>query len=649
MNSSYAIEPNAYLEPQVGSTGQAATRPLTVTEVFRSTVEKHGDRPCLHLKRPVDGVIPKEWKVWTWNEYYKDCIKFAKAMVHLKVSPFKVVNILGFNSPEWFIANCGSIFAGCIAAGIFATNLPEACEYISKHSKAEIIVVDGNKQLTKYKNVSNSMPHIKAVVVWGEQINPSIADEVGAKVYTFEEFIELGKDVSDDEIETRIAGSKPGNCCTLIYTSGTTGAPKACMLSHDNITWTVKSYLDNYLIMDHTERGISYLPLSHIAAQMMDIHCSIFLGCSVYFAQTDAMKGSIVKTMRDVRPTFFFGVPRVWEKFQEKMMEKGRELSTLQAIISRWAKSVGMAKSHAAQYGINEFVNPCSVFLASFLLKKIKEALGLDECRGCFTGAAPMTVETMNYFASIDIPIYEVYGTSECSGPHTVSAPGNWRVGSCGRELPGTESLIKPDTKELCMKGRHIFMGYMYMKEKTESTFTNDRYLLTGDMASFDKDGFMKIIGRIKELIVTAGGENVPPVLIEDEMKAAMPALSNCMVVGDKRKYLAMLISIRTEIDMDTGLPNDNLAKESLYIGKQIGSNAKTVQEVKNDPLWKQYFDDGMKKGNLKSTSNAQIIRKWALLPKDFSERGGDLTPTLKLKRSVVTKKCEDLINKLYE
>jgi len=230
-------------------------------------------------------------------------------------------------------------------------------------------------------------------------------------------------------------------------------------------------------------------------------------------------------------------------------------------------------------------------------------------------------------------------------------------VGTCGRPMPGTESLIAPSTGELCYRGRHIFMGYMYMPDKTAETIDEDGWLHSGDVAEFDScdradivkpSGFMRITGRIKELIITAGGENVPPVLIEDQMKAAMNALSNCMVIGDRRKYLAMVISLKTEMDPETGAPTDKLAPDSLFAGKAFGSSATTVAEAAKDPLWKKYFDDGMKAANGKTTSNAQIVQKWRLLPADFSEKTGELTPTMKLKRSVVAEKYSALIESIY-
>jgi long-chain-fatty-acid--CoA ligase ACSBG len=403
---------------------------------------------------------------------------------------------------------------------------------------------------------------------------------------------------------------------------------------------------------------VSYLPLSHIAAQIIDVHAPIHLGCALYFAQADALKGSLTLTLKDVKPTFFFGVPRVWEKIQEKMVQMGREKSATLRSISAWAKRIGTEKSRRAQYG-NGGGSPCNFWLANALVfKAVKGALGLDCAKCCFTGAAPISHDTLNYFASLDIPIYEVFGQSECTGPHTISHNGEWKIGSCGRPIPGSITKIVEGTKELCYKGRHIFMGYMYMPDKTAETIDADGFLHSGDVAEFDNDGkkeveegpsgFMRITGRIKELIITAGGENIPPVLIEEEMKSAMLAISNCMVIGDRRKFLTMLVSLKCEVNPETMEGTDKLAADSLYIGKEIGSNATTLGEVANDPKWTAYIDAGVKKANSKTTSNAQIVQKWKLLPVDFSEKAGDLTPTLKLKRSVVADKYSELIESMY-
>ena len=496
--------------------------------------------------------------------------------------------------------------------------------------------------------------------MWGEPINKTITENIGVPVYSWDDFLQLGAStIQDSDVDSRASDIKPGNCASLIYTSGTTGPPKAVMISHDNITWTAQNIIDHYMDLNHLDRIVSYLPLSHIAAQLIDVYAALTLGGATYFAQPDALKGSLTVTMKDVKPTFFFGVPRVWEKIQEKMVQMGRETTGIKKTLATWAKSVGAEHSRLGQYG-NGGGAPWGYGCANgLILSKIKAALGLDQTKGCFTAAAPIAPETLLYFASLDIPVYEVFGQSECTGPHTVSGPGKWKIGYCGRPLKGTESLVAKGSNELCYRGRHIFMGYMYMPDKTAETIDEEGFLHSGDIGEFDDNndsdipkgpsGFMKITGRIKELIITAGGENVPPVLIENEMKAAMVALSNCMVIGDKRKFLSMVVSLRVDVDMETGLPTDKLSKDSLFVAQQIGSTATTYTEAKIDPLWTSYVDKGVKTANGKTTSNAQIVQKWKWLPVDFSEKEGDLTPTLKLKRNVVAAKYEALIDSIYE
>jgi long-chain-fatty-acid--CoA ligase ACSBG len=284
----------------------------------------------------------------------------------------------------------------------------------------------------------------------------------------------------------------------------------------------------------------------------------------------------------------------------------------------------------------------------ALVFNTIKKKLGLHKSKANFTAAAPIAAETLNYFASLDIPVYEVFGQSECTGPHTVCAPGVWKVGSCGRPLYGTETRIEPDTKELCYRGRHIFMGYMHDPDKTKETFTADGFLRSGDVADFDKDenpqsvlggpsGFMKITGRIKELIIGAGGENIAPVLIENAMKAEMPCLSNVMVVGDKRKYLTMLVTLKQKMDPQTQgcLESGDLDSDSKHVGRQIGSEAKTVAEAQKCPKWKAYIDAGVKAANKVAINNASTVQKWSMCARDFTMPNGELTPTLKLKRNV--------------
>lgn len=308
-----------------------------------------------------------------------------------------------------------------------------------------------------------SVSSVKCFVVYGgETITEETKALFSVPIYTWEEFMVLGEHISESELDEREQAITPGHCATLIYTSGTTGPPKACMLSHDNITWTLQAFVDQVLPNpSHEDRIISYLPLSHIAAQLIDIHYSLTSGSCVYFAKRDALSGSLVNTLKVVRPTYFFGVPRVWEKMQEKMVHMSRGITGIKHMIASWAKRKGKERCTRAQYG-EDGGEPLFFGCANaFLLSKIKVGLGLDACKAFLTAAAPISEETLWYFASLNIPIYELFGQSESTSPHCSSKDDAWKIGKCGRPLRGTTTKIDGTTGELCMKGRHVFMGYM--------------------------------------------------------------------------------------------------------------------------------------------------------------------------------------------
>lgn len=329
--------------------------------------------------------------------------------------------------------------AGAIPAGIYTTSTSSACLFISDHSRADLVVLDGNEQLRKYAEISKDLPDLKAIVVWGsEALDLALVKQCSVPVYDWSAFLRVGVRLDNAEVLRRMRAQRPGECASLIYTSGTTGAPKAVMLSHDNITWTCQIFANEYVLGGMVPgRVVSYLPLSHVAAQMIDIHYCYYSGSTTYFAQPDALKGSLSTTLKEVRPTVFFGVPRVWEKMEEKLKEAGRFTTGVKKMLSTWAKRLGTAHCAMAQFG-ESGTTPWGYSLAKLVvLGKVKEALGLDECRAFFTAAAPISIETLKYFASLDIPVYELYGQSECTGPHTSSKFNQWKFGYCGRPLPG--------------------------------------------------------------------------------------------------------------------------------------------------------------------------------------------------------------------
>ncbi|KAJ7416800.1 Long-chain-fatty-acid--CoA ligase ACSBG2 [Pitangus sulphuratus] len=554
--------------------GAGSEPPKTVHQLFQEAVNKYGDYYALASKKG------GQWVRLTYKMYYDECCKAAKSFLKLGLQRFHGVGILGFNSAEWFIADIGAILAGGFAVGIYTTNSPEACHYVAENCSADVIVVENQKQLQKILEIEDRLPQLKAIVQYGEEIK-----------------------------------EKRPNLYSLTWTALVAG--RSIMLTDPK---------------ERQEQVISYLPLSHIAAQMSDIWSAMTFGVQVYFAQPDALKGSLVETMREVRPTAFLGVPRVWEKMEEKMKSVGMKSSALRRKVASWAKGVGLQTNLKRMNGYSEV--PVNFRLAKHLVyRKVRKALGLDRCTKCYTGAAPITRETLEFFLSLNIPVLELYGMSESSGPHTISLPHAFKLTSCGKALPGCQTLIhKPDrdgTGEICFSGRHIFMGYLNMEDKTKEAIDEDGWLHSGDLGKHDKDGFLYITGRIKELIITAGGENIPPVPIEDAVKNAVPIISNAMLVGDKAKFLAMLLTLKCKVDAETGEPGDELTPEALEYCQKLGSKATKVSEIisSKDKAIYAAIQKGITAVNEGATSNAQKVQKWVLLEKDFSLFGGELGP----------------------
>ncbi|KAK1157148.1 long-chain-fatty-acid--CoA ligase ACSBG2-like isoform X1 [Acipenser oxyrinchus oxyrinchus] len=631
---------------RMGDSGQAAEPAITVNQMFLQTVEQYGDKVALASK---DG---DNWNRLTYKDYYQRCRTAAKSFLKLGLERYHGVGILGFNSPEWFIADIGAILAGGFAVGIYTTNSPEACQYVAENCKANVLVVENHKQLQKILQIQDKLPHVKAIIQYKDALK-----EKKPNLYTWAEFMEMGTDVPDSQLDEIIASQKPNQCCTLIYTSGTTGQPKGVMLSHDNITWTA-SATGKTVKLTHAceaqEVVVSYLPLSHIAAQMIDIWLPIKHGGVIYFAQPDALKGSLAITLKEVRPTAFMGVPRVWEKMQEKMKSVGAKSSTVQRRVASWAKDVGLQTNLNKMHGNSSL--PFSYRLAKkVVFKKVRKALGLDRCTKCYTGAAPITKDTLEFFLSLDIPVYELYGMSESTGPHTISIPSAHRLTSCGKVISGCETKIfTPDSEgngEICFWGRHVFMGYLNMEDKTEESLDSDGWLHSGDLGKHDKEGFLFITGRIKELIITAGGENIPPVPTEDALKEVLPVISNAMLIGDKKKFLSMLLTLKCNVNPDSGEPEDELTPEAIEFCQKLGSKAVKVSDIAGgkDRAVHNAIQEGIDRVNEQASSNAQKIQKWTILEKDFSLPGGELGPTMKLKRPVVMKMYKDQIDNFYK
>ena len=629
------VKADGTVKLRLGDSDPDNREPISVPSLLKSVAAKAGDHLALTVKR--EG----QWVKWTYQDYLADVENAAKGFIKLGLESRSGVGIIGFNSPEWFISDLAAVFAGGMAAGIYPTNNPEACKYIMKNCRANILVAEDEKQVDKFLPYLSEMPDLKAIIQYTG--TPKGKDVIG-----WADLIELGKKTSDDLLRDRLEQIAINQCCHLVYTSGTTGSPKGVMLSHDNLTFTAKMLCDIFEMKDKIERLVSYLPLSHVAANICDLFVMLTCSSTVYFADKNALKGTLKKTLQEALPTLFFGVPRVWEKFHEKMLEVGRQNKGWKQDVGTWAKKTGLEHNRNLLNGAGQGAFSIKYKIANAVVfSKVKAQLGLNKCQRFYAAAAPMSKENLEYFLSLDFRILEIYGMSECSGPQLSNTHENQRIGTIGKELPGFHNKISKSGEILAL-GRHVMMGYLENEEKTREAFDEDGWLKSGDVGKIDSDGFVSITGRFKELIITAGGENIPPVLLEDNIKAALPCLSNAMVIGDRRKFLSCLLTLKVEVDPDTLEPTDVLSPCTLDWLQSIESPAKTIQDCLIDKRVKDAIQEGINEANKKAASNAQKIQKWSFLLKDFSVPGAELGPTLKVKRHVVQQKYQHEIEAFY-
>jgi long-chain-fatty-acid--CoA ligase ACSBG len=634
--------PNEFREINLTSDYPNNIEVKTVVQQFQETVNFYGNKTAFKYEEN------EEWVNITWNKYNDLVNQSTKSLIKFGISANQGVAIHGFNSYQWIVANLAAIFSKGLSVGIYPTNGPEVCKYIIDHSKTKVLFVDTIANLNKYIEDDKILEGINHVIVWNDQVSK---ENYNFSIYSWQEFLEFGQDVSDDDLNSRKIEQNGHDVCSLIYTSGTTGFPKAVMLSHDNLIWTSKVLKDE-INLNEEDRIVSYLPLSHVAAQAVDIYAPMISGCELAFARQDALKGSLTVTLQAIRPTIFFGVPRVWEKIEEKMKAVGRSTTGLKKIIVDYAKSVGLYGGYALQRGEdNSFLYNLFNYL---LFSKIKEKLGLDQARILITAAAPISKETLEYFMSIGMNICECFGMSECSGPQTISLPkkSGYKTGSCGKTIIGTVIKIdNPDEDgngEIIFRGRNTFMGYMNNKEATKETIDENGFLHSGDIGRLDDDGYLFITGRKKEIIITAGGENVPPVLIEQTIKKYSELISNVVVIGDNRKFLSCLITLKHKMNPD-GSISDKLTDDLEEILREKNISTEDIEQVYQNELLLKIIQESIDKANLDAISKAQKVQKFKVIPKDFTLETEELTPSLKLRRKIVNQKYEKIIEDFYK
>ncbi len=565
------------------------------------------------------------WRGKTWREYAAEVSQATRALIALGFEPGQRLCILGFNRPEWVILDLAAMCAGGAPAGIYTTCSPDEVQYIVAHAEAPLVLVENEVQWHKIEKKRTELPGLK-FVVFMRGTTPPAAPEGSPKLLGWDEFLARGAATPEKEVQRRIDALEPSGLATLIYTSGTTGPPKAVMLTHDNLAWTAKTLADVTKIQPGG-RGLSYLPLSHIAEQMATIHGPITGGSAVYFAESI---DKLADNLKECRPTLFFGVPRIWEKFHAAIEGKMKAATGSKARIARWARGVGeqvsalraQGKSPSGMLGIEYRIASRLVFAP------LKEAIGLDQATCLVSGAAPIGKEVIAFFASLDVFIQEIYGQSEDTGPTSFNLDGRTRIGSVGPMLEGVTVRIADDG-EILVKGRNVFAGYFKDEAATRETLTEDGWLRSGDLGRIDEDGFLHITGRKKEIIITAGGKNITPKNIEELVKRC-PLVAEAVVIGDRRKFLSALVWL--EPDTTKKWMADRGATGDPATNTDVRAEIQRAIDAANETLAK-----------------VEQVKKFAIGSRPLSIETGELTPTLKVKRNKVAAAFASQIDAMYD
>lgn len=574
-----------------------------------------------------------------------------RGIISLGIEERSCVGVLSYNRMEWNFGFWSVVCANCVNVGIYMTNTAEEIKHIIDDCGMRAIFVENQEQYDKIKKIkeqnSESIKSLKYIITF-ETITPS---KIGIETLTLNTLLKIGLQKNPNlrfEKKKRSKNIKTGQCCIIVYTSGTTGKSKGVMLNHDNITFCYNNVPQDQI--PPNPRLISYLPCSHVAGLFADVCLAFNWGASVFFADEDALKNSLPFFLKTVKPHFFLGVPRVFEKIKLKIEEEVEKSGFFRKMVFQWAKRQGEREGLWKYEGRKA---SWKYFLAKRVFLKMKKKIGFEDCREFLSGAAPMDEDIRDFFLSLDIFVNNLYGLSENTfGTGLMPEDKKYYYAkSCGRPYLENSVKIDPVTKEIKLKGRGLFMGYLNNPEKTLSVLDKDFFFKTGDTGFLNKTKNLFIIGRIKELIITAGGENIAPAPIENLILQKIGQFcSFAVLVGNNRKFLSLLIVIKNA-NSPLEVPIDEIDENARFFLRKKNIFCDFISELKigeNFQKLKAVVEEAVFFANEKSVSNASKIRKWAVLNRDFSLPTGELTPTMKLKRSKVELHFKKDIDELY-
>jgi long-chain acyl-CoA synthetase len=577
------------------------------------------------------------WREWTWAAYWDQVQLAGHAFLELGVVPGDRVAIHSENRPEWLVADMGALAARAASVGIYPTNPAAEVGYLLADSGAKVLVAEDQEQVDKAFAVLEGCPDLQRIVYLEPRGIRHRYDD--PRLLAWPDFLELGRrhrEQHPDALSEVLAGQQPDDLATLIYTSGTTGPPKGAMLTVANVEFAIKVLIEEGAFTDPppgpSDLTLSYLPLSHVAERIFTTWFNAAAGTQVNFAESIE---TVPQNLREVQPTILFGVPRIWEK-----LLAGIEIRLSGAtwfkrqVAAFWLRVADGIGERLVETGGRHTVGTRLRYAVGhvFFFRALKDRLGMRKVRYAASGAAPIAPEVLRFFMGIGVPMHEVYGMTENTAVATGNRPGRVKLGTVGEVHPGTELRIDEETGEILTRHAGVFAGYWRNDEATRQTMTEDGWLRTGDVGEWVDGTHVRITDRMKDIIITAGGKNVSPSMIENALKAS-PFIKEAIVIGDGRRFLSALI----------GIELDTVGEWAQR--RQLGYS--TYRDLSEKPEVVELVAGIVKDVNSRFATVEQV-REFRLLPKELDHEDGELTATQKVKRSAISQMFEDTVSDMY-
>ena len=596
----------------------------TMPAVFWNAVAQRGDKVFMRQKQL--GI----WQQWSWRRTAQAVREIGDGLLSLGFQRGECASILSNTVIEWVLADLAILSGGGVSNGIYPTDAASQVEYLCEDSRTTILFVEDEEQLDKALEVRAKLPLLRKIVVFDVE---GLRDFKDPGVIGLDALRELGRahaKVHPKALDERVAACRPEELAILVYTSGTTGRPKGAMHSHWGLVYTVRGY-NQIVAQDENDERMCFLPLCHIAERLGGEYFAVYAGSVLNFVENPE---TVPENVREIAPTVFTAVPRVWEKFYSAVTISLHESGKLQQLAYAWSLGVGMKIADRVLAGepVGASLKLRFMLARALSLNNVRKLIGIHRARFCVTGAAPISPDLVKWYLALGVPMAEVWGMTESCGAATYTPAQRIKPGMVGPACPYNEVKLDPATNELLVRGPNVFMGYLNLPEKTAETIDAEGWLHTGDVGTMDADGYFRITDRMKDIIITAGGKNITPSELENDLKFS-PYITDAVVVGDKRPYLTVIVMIDQEnvekFAQDGDIPFSNYT--SL-------TRAKEVQEL----IWGE-----IERVN-KKFARVEQIKKFCLLETQLSAEDDELTPTMKLKRKFVEKKYSDRIEAMY-